>query len=644
MLSLRHLRRTVAAVIPLSLSLAAPDAVAQDRPPGAVELRPLTVTATRLPTPESEVGSTVTVITAEEIERKQHRSIGDVLREVPGLNLLQSGGPGANTTVLTRGTNANHTLVRIDGIEIGDPSAATGAFDFAHLLVSDVDRIEVLRGPQSGLYGADALGGVIDITTKRGSGPPQFAATLEGGSFETFNQHGSVRGGQGPFDYSLAAGHFSAGDIPVTPRELLPPGIRAVGNDYENTTFATKLGYEIAKGAEVGLSARYIDTDLRFTGDDFDLASFTFVPSGSQSKSETRQLFTRGWGRLVSFDGRLDQTVGIGFTDYRRRDVSPGLAPMINKGDRFKLDWIGNVKVVDGQTLTLGAEHEIEEIHDSPISADTTTSSGLVQLQSNFADRVFNTASFRFDGSDRFEDKATFRIAPAVAFPETGTTLKGSVGTGFKAPTLNQLFVDFPAFLFFANPNLKPEKSLGYDIGFEQEFFERRLRFGATYFHNDIDDLITTAPFPGGGLTNVNIAKATTWGVETFVAVVPVASVTARLDYTYTAANDDRLDQELLRRPKHKATLSTTWVPFEKASLAGTAIYVGDSVDGNRNFTVPRLETKPYVLLNLAASYDILENLRIFGRIDNLLDRDYQLPTGFRAPGASAFGGVTARF
>jgi vitamin B12 transporter len=294
--------------------------------------------------------------------------------------------------------------------------------------------------------------------------------------------------------------------------------------------------------------------------------------------------------------------------------------------------------------LIIGAEHEVEQIHDSPISADTTTNSGLLQLQSNFGDRVFNTASVRYDSSDRFKDKTTFRIAPAVAVDETGTTLKGSVGTGFKAPTLNQLFVDFPAFLFFANPNLKPEESVGYDIGFEQELWERRLRFGATYFRNDIDQLITTAPLPGGGLTNVNIAKATSYGVETFLAVQPIESVTARVDYTYTAANDDRLDQELLRRPKHKASLSATWLPFEKASLTGTAIYVGDSVDSNRNFTVPRQETKPYVLINLSASYDVLENLRIFGRIDNLLDRDYQLPTGFRAPGASAFGGVTARF
>jgi vitamin B12 transporter len=641
MSSFRQLRRTIAAFLPCSLLLAAPEAGAQDR---AIVLRPITITATRLPTPENEVGSTVTVITAEEIERKQHRTISDVLREVPGLNLVQSGGPGAFTSVFTRGTNPNHTLVRIDGIEVGDPSTPTGDFDFAHLLVSDVDRIEVLRGPQSGLYGANALGGVIDVRTRKGSGKPQFTGTVEGGSFETFNQFGSVRGAHGPFDYSLAAGHFSAGDIPVTPRELLPPGTRAVGNDYENATFATKLGYEFAKGVEVGLSARYIDTDLRFTGDDFDLATFTFVPSGSQSRSESRQLFTRAWGRLVSFDGRLDQTFGVGFTDYRRRDVAPTLAPMINKGDRTKLDWIGNVKVIDGQTLTLGAEHEVEQIHDSPISAETTTSSGLLQLQSNFADRVYNTASVRYDSSDRFENRTTFRVAPAVAFDETGTTLKGSVGTGFKAPSLNQLFVDFPAFLFFANPNLKPEKSVGYDIGFEQEFWERRLRFGATYFRNDIDDLIMTAPFPGGGLTNVNVAKATSYGVETFVAVEPIETVTARLDYTYTAANDDRLDQELRRRPKHKASLSAAWIPFEKASLTGTAIFVGDSVDSNRNFTVLRQETKPYVLVNLSASYDVLENLRIFGRIDNLLDRDYQLPTGFRAPGLGAFGGIRATF
>ncbi len=189
-------------------------------------------------TPLSQLGSSVTVITSQDIEAKQNRTVPDALSGVPGLNVVQSGGPGNITSVFIRGTDANHTKVLIDGIDVSDPSSPDGAFDFAHLMTSGIDRIEVLRGPQSGLYGSDAIGGVIDIRTKPGSGPAQITGSVEGGSFATFNQTAGVSGSSGPLSYSFNAGHFHAGDVPVTPLELLAPGEARNNDSYDNQTYA----------------------------------------------------------------------------------------------------------------------------------------------------------------------------------------------------------------------------------------------------------------------------------------------------------------------------------------------------------------------------------------------------------------------
>ena len=183
----------------------------------------IVVSATRIETPINEIGSSVTVITDKEIERDQKRTLPDVLRTVPGLNIVQTGGPGGKTSVFMRGSNSNHTKVLIDGIDANDPSQ-DGVFDFGQVLASDIAQVEVLRGPQSSLYGSDAIGGVVNIVTKTGEGPAQFTGRLEGGSFETFNQTASVSGSVSRFRYSFNVAHFLADDTPVTPLDLLPPG------------------------------------------------------------------------------------------------------------------------------------------------------------------------------------------------------------------------------------------------------------------------------------------------------------------------------------------------------------------------------------------------------------------------------------
>ncbi len=631
-----HRRALLAATLVAFGPIFWPAARAEDTTP---MLPPMVVTATRLPTPADQVGSSVTVITREEIERKQQRTLPDALGDVPGLNVVQSGGPGGQASVFIRGTNANQTKVLIDGIDASDPSSSEGAFDFAHVLTGDIERIEVLRGPQSGLYGADAIGGVINIITKRGAGPPHLAASAEGGSFGTFNQAGSASGSLNRFDYALNVQHFHSADTPVTPLGLLPPGRSRIGDAYDNKTFSTRLGAGLTENFDLGLVARYVDTALRFTGDDFSV--FPSVPAAAQSESEVRQFITRGTAHLLLFDGRLEQTLGIAYTDYRRRDISPDTEPQFSRGDRVKVDWLGNVNVAPGQIVTLGAENQRDEIRNSPISTQTTTNAGFVQLQSSFAERLFNAVSLRYDDNDRFGSKATYRVAPAWLIPETGTKLKGSVGTGFKPPSLTELFVSFPAFNFFANPNLKPEESLGYDLGFEQAVLADRVRFGATYFHNDIDNLIA---INASGTSDINIGKATTYGVESFLAYRPVDPLTLRGDYTYTMAQDAILHEELLRRPKHKASLSASWQVTDAASLTATVLYVGPWVDGNRDFSIPRLKAPGYTIVNLAGSYDLMRGLTAFARVRNLLDRRYEDPTGFQRPGLGVFVGLRVIF
>ena len=603
----------------------------------------IVVSATLIETPINEIGSSVTLIPAEEIERKQERTLPDVLRTVPGLNVVQTGGPGGKTSLFTRGTNSNHTKVLIDGIDANDPSQ-DGVFDFGQVVTSDIAQVEVLRGAQSSLYGSDALGGVVNIVTKKGEGPPQFHGMLEGGSFGTFNQAASVSGSTSRFNYTFNVAHVLVDDTPVTPLDLLPPGRKRINDSYENTTLSTKLGLDLTDTLSFSVVGRYTDSTLFFTGDDFSF--FPSVPAADQSEQDARQIFTRGEARLSLFDGAFKNRFGVGYTNYDTRIHAPdtgfGVPPVnINHGDRLKFDWQGNIELAKGQVLLLGAEHYEDRLIDSPISAENDNDAGFAELQSEILPRLFTAASVRYDNNERFGDKTTWRVAPAYIVPQTNTKLKASYGTGFKAPSLTQLFVSFPAFNFFANPDLKPEESEGYDVGFEQPLCEDRFRFGVTYFHNDITNLIG----PNASFTSlINVGRATTEGVEAFASAAITDRFEVRVDYTYTDAKDDTTGLELLRRPRNKASLSASWRPIDRFSVSATLLYVGSQVDGNRSFSIQRLNTPDYYLVNLAADYDLGRGFTVFARIDNLLDHRYENPTGFQRPGFGAYAGLRVAF
>jgi vitamin B12 transporter len=609
-------------------------------------LEPVVVTATRVPTPQSEVASSITVITADQIAAMQAVTLPDVLRYAPGLNLVQTGGPGGQTSVFMRGTNANHTKVLLDGIDISDPSSSNAAFDFGPFLAQDIERVEILRGPQSGLYGSDAIGGVINIITKAGTGAPQLSAAVEGGSFETFNQAVGVSGSQNQFSYAANVAHLHAGSTPVTPLVDLPAG-EGRRNDYDdNLTASTKLSYALDSNLDVGFVGRYTDSHLHFTSDFFDEDTFADFPDPNQSETVSTNYYGRVFGHLALLDNRLDQTLGVAYTRDRSDTVSPDFSEELDTGKRVKLDYQGSFKLVDSstdaQTLVFGAEHARDQISE-PLDAGLSIDSGYLEVQSRFAKRLFTALNVRYDSNSLFGHKVTYRFAPTFVIAETGTQIKASIGTGFKAPTLVELFENNS--FQVANPNLKPETSVGWDAGIEQALLNDAVHVGATYFHIRLRDLIEDEFLPNTDPTvfqfgDVNVDRATTLGVESFISYKPWSALTLRVDYTFTQATDDVLQEELPRRSRNKASLNANWGATSALSFDVNLLYVGTWIDVSRDGSIPRLQAPGYFTANVAGNYKVTQNFEVYARVGNLLDRYYENPVGFQQPFFGAFGGV----
>lgn len=634
-----------------ALLLAAPPAFAQQGDGAAIDLPDVVVSATGVPTPADEVASSVSVVTSEEIARRQLRTVPQVLQSLPGLNVVQTGGPGGQTSVFIRGTNSNHVKVLIDGIDAGNPSTPNGAFDFGQLLATDLARVEVLRGPQSGLYGSDAIGGVIAITTKKGEGPAKFTGFVEGGALGTFNQAASVRGSTEKLAYSVNVTHFSSTSIPVTPPALVPPGYPINPNSYDNWTYSTRLDLQMTDAFAVNFVARYIDSQLAFTPDTYPPPTFAGIPAAERSISSASMFFTKGEGVWTALDGALNTTFGVSSLNTSNPTTGPNAA--VNgtyEGDRQVYYLRSALNFAPGQTLLGGFERRTEAMTSSTASTEMSANTGdtgiYAEWQTKLGDRFFGAANIRYDSDDTFGDHTTFRIAPGFLIPETGTTLKGSYGTGFKAPSLYQLYAPY-----YGNAALKPEESTGYDIGFEQEVFGGKVMFGATYFHNDITNLISYDPVT---YQNVNISSATTQGAETFLAWQALDRLKLRVDYTYTYVigympagspygaacapiNDTSCTP--LRRPNNKVSVTADWNPTDQLNLSATLIYASAWWDIVR-LTSDTIDQPGYTVVNLAANYAWTPNATVFARIDNLFDQTYQNPNGFLAPGFGAYGGL----
>ncbi|BAM88053.1 TonB-dependent receptor [Bradyrhizobium oligotrophicum S58] len=595
---------------------------------------PVVVSPTGIVTPAANVASAITVVTDKDIATQQFRSVPEILSTIPGLNVVQAGGPGGQTNVFMRGTNANHTKLLIDGIDVGDVTNSNGAFDFAHLLAADIQQFEVLRGPQSGLYGSDAIGGVISVITRKGDGPARATASLESGSFKTFNQSAGLSGSKDNVNYAVNVAHLHAGDVPVTPWQLLPAGQKAIGNAYDNVTASTKLGVDLNDAWTLNSVVRYTDATLLFTGD----SGFPSFPDAIRSNHTVHQLATREEAVWSLLGGRIRNYFGVNYVNDWSSDLTAGNpVAAVATGERIKYDWHAVTELAPRNNLVVGLEQQTERLTTTDLSAENGNKAGFIELQTEFAERWFVVASLRNDVNDQFGAHGTYRIAPAVILPVTETKLKASYGTGFKAPTLSQLHRDFPAFNFFANPNLKPEESTGYDAGFEQPLFEGRVRFGSTYFHNSITNLID---FNATFTSNANVGLATTEGSESFVAAKLTDRISLRADYTFTRAIDATTGQQLLRRPREKWSATAVWTPLDALTVSATVLRLGNWLDVSRDGMTTGLTAPGTTVVNLRGDYAVSDQVKLFGRIDNLFNRHYQNPTGFLAPGLGVFGGI----
>jgi vitamin B12 transporter len=595
----------------------------------------LVITPTGLPEPATEAGSAVTVIDNAEIERSRERQAFDLLRRVPGLTATQSGGFGSESIVRLRGAESGQTQVLLDGVEVNDPSSAAGDFNFAGLLTTGIDRIEVLRGPQSALYGSDAVGGVVSLSTAVGEGPPSGSLTGEYGSFDTIRGAGTVEGSIDRVAYGFTAAGlttngFSRREGPEFTEDDSTQAVNLTGRavaDLTPSLTAEAAGGYLRNDAELDLSA-----------------------AEERIGSTIRDL---GYGRLslehVGLDGQLTTTADFTVSATDREVVDPDRTSLF-EGRRYEGDLRAALAIHERYTLILGAgvEQETGEGEDEggptpgerfDESLTTVFGYGLIRVEPT--ERLVLTAGGRIDDFEAGGTEPTWRLTGAYDLEETGTIFRASAGTAARAPTLFQLFdsftIDFGGFLFRTEPNprLDIETSFGADAGIEQALFEDRLVVSATGFFNDFEDLIDFQR-----TRFENIAEAQTYGVEVTASAFPTDWLSVDVSYTFLETENQTTGLELRRRPQHSFTAVFDVQPMEDLVLVGEVRYVGEQFNDSDNEEV----LDPYTVVNLAASYELIDGVQAFARIENLFDEDYQEALGFTTAGRAAYGGVEVSF
>jgi vitamin B12 transporter len=608
------------------------------RNPIVERLDTIVITATRTEKELRDIGSSITVITADEIADRQVFTVPELLRTVPGVDVVQSGGLGRTTSVFIRGANSDQTLVLIDGVEMNDPASPGNGYDFADLMTDDIERIEILRGPQSPLYGSNAIGGVINIITKKGRGGPHFTAMGEGGSYENFKIRGGVSGSTDLVNYNLTVSRLETQGFSAAEKRLGNPERDA----YKNTTLNAGLGLTPLDNLDIQWNLRYIDANK-----DLDNCGGPGCDNPFRD-DRTQQLFTGLAGRLDLFDGFWEQSLSANYsyTDRDNRDGSPGAFIPFSafEGNRFRVRWQHDLYLHEANTLTVGVEDEEEWIRtDAIIKKSQNTAGYYLQDQIRLWDRSFTTAGVRFDDNDRFGGKVTWRVTQLLAIDEIGMRLKGSYGTGFKTPTLFQLFAPGdPFFGPLGNPNLGPETSSGWDVGFEQTLWDEHILFGASYFSNSFDNLIDFV----GGRGFQNIDRAISEGVESYIEITPMEGLTLRGNYTYMHSRDNSTGERLLRRPTNKGSVTINYRFLQDAAnLNLNVIIVGRKDDLDFSAFPFRRETLPgYAVLNVAGSYQVNRYLQVFARVDNLFDKGYQEVLGFGTSGVAGYGGIKVNY
>lgn len=633
---------------------------------------PIVVTATRTATPVSQVPADVTVLTQQDFIAKGDTTLAEALSGLPGVNLVQSGGPGNQASLFVRGTNSEDVLVLMDGVPVNDPANTNGAFNFGIVSLADIERIEIVRGPMSGLYGSNAIGGVVNIITKRGNpGPTQASVSVAGGFPAQGQGSASISGTAGKFDYALSGAIDQEAGFDTVPDRMtaVRTGVR---EPYRAWLGNAQLGYSVTPETRFYVILRGQATDAAFP----DLDDPVFDDPNEYDYNTS--MFGKAGVSSTLLDGRLTTDLFIARLQTRlfnknlldADDPNQASNDDTYAGSRWDAQWNNTLRLPDTTALTFsnftfGAEYTDDSAHENvnegslygPFTETVRGSqhswAGHVGLQTTVADRLTLSAALRDDAVSSFGNALTWRLGGAYAIPEAYTTLKASVGTGFLAPSLFDLYyVD--NYGDNGNPNLKPERSTGWEIGpdFALPLFNQPdgLDISATYFSSKIRDLIQSELNETSFVyTEENVARASINGIETDYTLNPAPWLSAELNYTYTRAVSGTNGPALLRRPQNTGSATLTVKPMEGLTIVPQVQYVGrfdDYLYDDSGYPVTSNggtgSSDPGTIVNLNVSYQLDDKFTVFATGKNILNSKFEPVNGLQMPGASFLIGLRA--
>ena len=623
-----------------------PDAAAPDT--GA----DIVVAANRAPVDADRVTASVTVLDKAAIDRAQDLSVADLLLRTPGVSLSRNGGYGTSTSLRIRGAESDQTVVVIDGIKLNDPSSPGGGFNFGSLLIGNIARIEVLRGPQSILWGSQAIGGVVNIVTPLPTAALEGSIDLEGGSRETVSARAALGGTTGPLAWRVGAQTFTTDGI-----SALKAGTERDG--YTNQNVQGRAVLTIAPGISADLRGSYANGRNDFDGFSGDTPEYGL----------TREFVGYAGLNIDLFDARLRNRIGYGYTNTDRDNYNPDQVEQTQTfaalGRNHRLEYQGTLAVTKGVDAVFGVENEVSRFSTAssdfvPPYALGTPSRGRAELTSFYGqlnvsplDGLTLNGGVRHDDHSRFGTQTLFAGGANWVLP-TGTVLRASYSEGFKAPTLYQLFSEY------GNQALNPERAKGWEAGAEQRFMDGRVALGGTYFERRSRDQIvynggspgTTDPlcFVPGSTTEQrfgyyqNVARAFARGVEAVARAQVGEHLSLDGNYSWVLSEDRSPGRTfgnwLPRRPRDTANVSATYTFAEAGSFGIAARFAGKSFDNASNAT--RLDG--YTLVDLRGELPLSSNVRLFARVENLFDERYETIARYGTLGRSVYAGLRGRF
>lgn len=605
------------------------------------------VTGALAPIQLNQLGSASTVISRDEIERRQARYVTDLLRSVPGFSVSQSGGAGAQTQVRVRGAEANHVLVLIDGVRANDPTSGD-EFRWEYLSTGNIERIEIVRGPQSALWGSDAVAAVVHVVTRQNEGEPRLNAYAEGGSLSTGNA--GLNGTLGTDSGSVSAG--------LEYLDTEGYNISRSGNEVDGADLLTaSLSGRLHASDSLTISAGLRAVDASSQYDPVDFASG--LPADADAVTDTTNYFANLGASLHRDGSRVTHHLRVNYFESDNSNLMDGIEASSNGSDRIGYAYQADIAFAHNR-LSLALEHERTRFEqrgavifgDPNQNQSIDVTSAIADFQARGSDRLTWLLSARFDDNSDFENAFSGRVSTVYQLTDVAT-LRANIGTGRSNPTFIERYGYFPG-QFAGNPELKPEQSLSYDIGLDYEFLNGTLLTQVSLFRQDLRDeingyvfdpltFLTTAENVDGKSRRSGVELNAWWSFNDLVGL--------RASYTYTEADEPAAtggDTRELRRPRHTASLAADMhTSDERMRATLTADFGGERLDiFYPPFPAPAqiVTLDSHWLLGLTLQYRLTSSLDVFVRGSNLLDEDYEEVFGYRTQGRTALVGIRTRF